>query len=249
VELFEWDARTYDSLPLPHRHWGSNAIARLGLTGSEAVLELGAGTGRDCEHLLSLLPRGQVIAVDGSLQMLEQLQTRIGPAARLRVIQADLREPLDIGQQVDAALSVATLHWLPDHDVVFESVARALRPGGVFVAEGGGKGNVAVFREAVTAAGGEDVGRYWNFADADETRVRLERAGFVDIEVGLVPDPARLERGEQLEAFIATVMLGPHLREMSPSERRPFVYAVTELMPQPVVDYVRLQIRAVRKPT
>jgi trans-aconitate 2-methyltransferase len=246
VELLEWDARSYDSLPLPHQHWGSNAIALLGLAGSETVLDIGAGTGRDAQALLSLLPDGHVIAIDGSLQMLEQLRARIGAEARLRVVHADLRAPLDLGEQVDAALSVATLHWLPDHDVVFASVARALRSGGRFVAEGGGFGNVAVFRQAVTAAGGTDVGRFWNFAGVAETQERLERAGFVEIDVQLVADPARLERGEQLEAFIATVMLGAHLRELPAADRRPFVHAVAELMAEPVVDYVRLQIHAVR---
>ena len=37
MELLEWDAQTYDSLPLPHRRWGSSAIERLTLTGNETV--------------------------------------------------------------------------------------------------------------------------------------------------------------------------------------------------------------------
>jgi trans-aconitate 2-methyltransferase len=246
VELFEWDASTYASLPLPHSRWGAGVIDQLDLAGTETVLDLGAGTGRDAQRLLELLPLGRVVAVDGSRQMLDELRRRIGADARLNVVQADLREPLEVGEPADAAVSVATLHWIPDHDAVFQAVFGALRPGGQFVAEAGGEGNIAVFRQAVAAAGGADEGRFWNFAGVEETRDRLLAAGFVDVDVQLTPDPARLARGEQLEAFIATVMLGPFLRELKPPGRRPFVHAVADHLAEPVVDYVRLQLSARR---
>jgi trans-aconitate 2-methyltransferase len=35
-----------------------------------------------------------------------------------------------------------------------------------------------------------------------------------------------------------------HLRDLPPAERRPFVRAVAARVPEPVVDYVRLQIHA-----
>ena len=93
---------------------------------------------RDVEHLPSLLPHGHVVAVDGSSQMLSKLRGRLANNLdRVTVVQADLRQPLHLGRTVDAALSVAALHWLPDHTVVFRSVAAALRPGGQFIAEWG----------------------------------------------------------------------------------------------------------------
>jgi trans-aconitate 2-methyltransferase len=248
MELLEWDARRYDALPLPHLRWGAAAVERLRLSGAETVVDIGCGTGRDTERLLAALPAGRVIAVDGSRQMLQQLGARLGDeGGRLRVVHADLREPLDLGEQADAALSVATLHWLPDHDLVFRSVAASLRPGGRFVAEAGGFGNIAGFRRALAAVGADTGAALWNFADVETTTARLDTAGFTDIEVRLVADPARLERGEQLEAYLATVMLGTHLRELPTSERRPFVRAVAGQLPEPVIDYVRLQISAVRR--
>jgi len=77
---------------------------------------------------------------------------------------------------------------------------------------------------------------------------RLAAAGFTGIEVGLVPDPARFESADQFEAFLATVILGAHLHHLPPAERRPFVRAVAARLDEPVVDYVRLQIRATRGP-
>ena len=245
MEMLEWDARSYDALPLPHEHWGATAIARLRLSGDETVLDLGCGTGRDAEHLLTMLPRGHVVAVDGSSQMLGTLRGRLADDLdRVTIVQADLRAPLRLGRTADAALSVAALHWLPDHAVVFRSVAEALLPGGQFVAECGGHGNIETFRTAVREVSGADGSDIWNFADVQETTAHLQEAGFSDVNVRLVPDSFRLEPGEQLEAFIATVMLGAQLREMSSEDRCQFVHEVAQSLPEPVIDFVRLQIRA-----
>ena len=247
MELLEWDARSYDALPLPHKRWGPATIARLRLAGDETVADLGAGTGRDAQQLLAVLPRGRVLAIDGSQQMLAQLRERLsGQLDRVQVLQADLREPLPATEPVDAVLSVATLHWLPDHAQVFGSVARMLRPGGQFVAEAGGLGNIDGVRAVLKELGADDGQDIWNFAGAVETRARLAAAGFTGIEVGLVPDPASFQSADQLEAFLATVILGAHLRDLPPAARRPFVRAVAAGLDEPVVGYVRLQIRATR---
>jgi trans-aconitate 2-methyltransferase len=250
MQLVEWDARAYDQLPLPHQRWGMAAIRRLRLAGDETVLELGCGTGRDAELLLDALPGGRVIAVDGSVQMLAQLRHRlVGRMDRVTVVHADLREPLVLGEldgPVDAALSVATLHWLPDHGVVFRTVAAALRRGGRFVAEAGGAGNVDRVRAALRTIAGDDGGQCWTFAGVEETTRRLQQTGFTDITVKLVPDFAVLDRGEQFEAYLATVVLGAQLRELPAHQRRPFVSAVARLVGEPVIDYVRLQIDATR---
>ena len=247
MELLEWDARSYDALPLPHKRWGPAAIAWLRLAGDETVADLGAGTGRDAGQLLAALPRGRVLAIDGSQQMLAQLRERLaGQLDRVQVLEADLREPLPVTEPVDAVLSVATLHWLPDHAQVFGSVAGLLRPGGQFAAEAGGEGNIATVRAALAELGADDGEDLWNFAGEAETRDRLAAAGFTGIEVALVPDPARFESAGQLEAYLATVVLGAHLRGLPAAERRPFAAAVAARLDASVVDYVRLQIRATR---
>ncbi|WP_376714465.1 class I SAM-dependent methyltransferase [Janibacter limosus] len=70
----EWNARSYDSLPLPHQHWGTRVLEQVTLTGAEHVPDAGAGTGRDTAALLERLPRGRVTAVDASDRMLEVLR-------------------------------------------------------------------------------------------------------------------------------------------------------------------------------
>ena len=247
MELLEWDAQSYDALPLPHKRWGPQAIARLRLTGAETVADLGCGTGRDAAQLLKVLPCGRVVAIDGSQQMLAQLRTRLASDLdRVQIVQADVREPLPALPLVDAVVSVATLHWLPDHEHVFRSVAALLRPGGQFVAEAGGAGNIATVRAALASLGADDGADIWNFAGVPETTARLAHAGFTGIDVRLVPDPARLDSPSQFEAFLATVILGAQLRDLPAGQHRRFVTAVASQLPEPVVDYVRLQISATR---
>lgn len=240
----EWDARTYDSLPLPHTEWGRRTLARLDLRGVERVLDAGCGTGRDTQLLLELAPHVSVVAVDGSRAMLEQLRIRLADQSdRVEILQADLTRPLPRGGQVDAVFSVAAFHWIPDHDTLFRNLAGVLRPGGQFVADCGGQGNVAGIVAAIEDVLGESPA-IWNFAGADETKRRLENAGFTDVEVALDPDPCRLEPGEQLESYLATIVLGAHLDRLPEEEHEAFVRAVAERLPEPVVDYVRLTFSA-----
>ncbi|MCA1696907.1 MAG: class I SAM-dependent methyltransferase, partial [Actinobacteria bacterium] len=171
----EWDAATYDSLPLPHQHWGRGVLASLPLHGDERVLDVGAGTGRDTAALLERLPRGHVVAVDGSTAMLAQLRSRlagVGPD-RLMTLHADLTATLTLEEPVDAVFSVATLHWVPDHGFVFRSLAGVLRPGGLLRAEWGGAGNVANVEAVLVDLGLPRIGAACNFATAEQTTKRL----------------------------------------------------------------------------
>jgi trans-aconitate 2-methyltransferase len=179
--------------------------------------------------------------------MLTQFRARLaGDLDRVDIVRADLREPLVLPRPVDAAMSVAALHWLPDHQPVFNSVARGLRPGGQFVAECGGPGNIANVQAVLDELGAEQGADTFQFAGADQTRARLAAAGFAEIDVRVVPDPVPLEPGDQIEAYLATVVLGALLRDLPPADRRPFVATVARRLPEPVIHYVRLQINAVR---
>ncbi|HEU0116887.1 MAG TPA: class I SAM-dependent methyltransferase, partial [Thermomicrobiales bacterium] len=68
----EWDATTYHRVSNPHVAWGARVLQRLPLRGDETVLDAGCGTGRLTEELLERLPRGRVIAVDRSRNMLDR---------------------------------------------------------------------------------------------------------------------------------------------------------------------------------
>ena len=131
---------------------------------------------------------------------------------------ADLGEPLPITPPVDAILSTATFHWVPDHAALFRHLAAVLRPGGRLVAQCGGVGNVASILAVLATVGDGWLGPA-HFETPEATRDRLAAAGFVDIETWLNTELTSLEPGEPFETFLATVVLGPHLERLPEADR------------------------------
>jgi trans-aconitate 2-methyltransferase len=243
----EWDAETYDAVSDPQFEWGMEVLERLELRGDETVVDAGCGSGRVTAELLDRLPRGRMIAVDGSAAMVEKARERLGDRATYVV--ADLVQ-LDLPEPVDLVFSTATLHWIPDHHALFARLRANLRQGGRLVAQCGGEGNVADHTRAIAVVGARpefaqhltQAEGLWNFAGAEETEGRLRAAGFDPARCWLQPKPVTPAR--PLE-FIETVTLGPILVQLPEEKRRPFAEAVIASSPAPLtLDYVRLNIEA-----
>ncbi len=248
----DWDAGAYHRVSGPQVAMAAAVLDRLELRGDERVLDAGCGSGRVTRLLLERLPRGHVIAVDASEQMLARAREELaGLGVDLRL--ADLaRLRLAEGEQVDAVFSNATFHWVADHDALFGALAAALRPGGRLSAQCGGEGNVAaVLAGAQQAAADTGLGhrfdgwpRPWNFAGAEQTEARMRAAGFADVRCWLQAWPVA---PDEPRAYLETVCLGPHLERLEPGERECFLdAAMVRLGERPLLDYVRLNIVARR---
>jgi trans-aconitate 2-methyltransferase len=238
----DWDAGAYDRLPIPMTRWGVAVVGRLELVGDERVLDAGCGTGQVTERLLERLPDGEVVALDGSPSMIDQARERLGED-RVEYLVHDLLDPIPI-ESVDAVLSTATFHWIPDHDRLFANLAAVLKPGGQLDAQCGGAGNAAELANVVRELG-YDLEEDKVFAGPLETRERLERAGFTDVETWLHPEPTPIPR-EDLELYLQTVCLGSVIRRVPPEGRDALLAAAADRLPGGVIDYVRLNIRARR---
>ena len=242
----EWDAETYDAVSDPQFEWGMEVLERLELRGDEVAVDAGCGSGRVTAELAERLPRGRVIAVDGSEAMVEKARERLGGRADYLV--SDLVE-LQLEEPVDLVLSTATLHWIQDHDRLFRQLRAVLKPGGRLVAQCGGAGNVAAHGQAIRAVAADPEyashltqARPWNFASPEGTETRLRSAGFAGARCWLQPKPVQPERPL---AFISTVTLGPILDQLPPEKRQPFAEAVLAQHESPLVlHYVRLNIEA-----
>ncbi len=239
----DWDAASYQRVSAPLEAMGREVLDRLELRGDERVLDAGCGTGRVTAALLERLPHGEVVAVDGSPAMVAEARERLGPRAEVRV--ADLTE-LVLDAPVDAILSTATFHWIADHDRLFERLHAGLKPGGRLVAQCGGEGNVAAVQAAIDRVAEPALagwGGPWNFASPGATAERLERIGFAGVRTW--PQSVRVEPDDPRE-YLTTVVLGSHLERVPPERRDAFVGAVLEELPEPVIEYVRLNLVARR---
>ena len=240
----DWDAATYDRVAGPQTAWGTAVLDRLPLRGDERVMDAGCGSGRVTELLADRLPRGSVVALDGSPAMIDQARRRLDRfGQRIEYLVADLGRPIPLAEPVDAILSTATFHWVPDHDALFGHLAAVLRPGGRLVAQCGGAGNIASIKLVLATIGDGWLGPA-HYETAEATADRLEAAGFVDIHCWLTDEPTRFEPGEPFELFLRTVILGPHVERLAPAERDAFVREVASRLAEPAIDYVRLNIDA-----
>jgi trans-aconitate methyltransferase len=172
-----WDAATYDSSFSFVAALGSAVLDLLDPQPGERVIDLGCGSG---ELTAAIAQRGaHVVGVDSSPEMLAQAAERF---PHLRLLLADGHE-LHVEEPVDAVFSHAALHWMRDPDAVLAAVRGALRPGGRFVAEMGGAGNVGQLVAALQAAAFRlDIEGHlelpWYFPTPGEQAGRLEQAGF-----------------------------------------------------------------------
>jgi trans-aconitate 2-methyltransferase len=245
----DWNAATYDQVANDLTRWGGDVVTWLTLRGDERVLDAGCGSGRVTAQLLERLPYGYVVALDGSADMLVEARRRLASEAdRVELIQVDLREPLPIDEPVDAILSTATFHWLPDHALLYRHLAAVLNPGGQLAAQYGGVGNIARVRKAIDAAWPVDDPwpGPWNFSTPEQARTYLADAGFEAIDVWLKDEPIPFEQRSAMETYLETVVLGAHLERLSPGQRSEFVQRVAAGIDPPVLDYVRLNVVARR---
>lgn len=256
----EWDARSYHRVSEPQVAWGERVLDRLQLAGDETVVDAGCGTGRLTRELLMRLPRGRVIAVDRSQNMLDSAREQLLPEfdGRVTFLQADLAE-LDLNAVADVVFSTATFHWVLDHPRLFQALYRALRSGGRLHAQCGGGPNLAhVLDRAAHIMMAPAFAPYfsgwsgaWEFADSPTTARRLREAGFVDVATGLEAAPVALGSAQEYRVFLATVIFRLHL-EFLPDEalQKQFLDRLVEAGesddPPFSLDYWRLNLSARR---
>ena len=184
-----WDARQYAERARFVSDLGMPVVDLLAPRPGERILDLGCGDGVLTRKLVDL--GCEVVGVDGSADMVRAAAAQ-GLDARLMDGRA-----LSFDQEFDAVFSNAALHWMGPPAPVFEGVWKALRPGGRFVGECGGQGNVATILaalEAAIAARGGDAHRFnpWHYASVEEYEALAARVGFRVESIALFPRPTPL---------------------------------------------------------
>ncbi|MBW3634357.1 MAG: SAM-dependent methyltransferase, partial [Chloroflexi bacterium] len=155
--------------------------------------------------------------------------------------------------------SNAALHWMSPPEAVAACVFRALKPGGRFVAEMGGKGNIRTLVGAIYQALDEEciprerIRSPWYFPSIGEYGSLLERAGFEVVLMHLFDRPTPLDDCPNGAADWVRMFGGDFLTLVPPDRRARVQERVNELT-RPmlyregrwVADYRRLRFMAVR---
>lgn len=243
-----WDPDRYARNAAFVPELGRSLLEWLAPQAGERILDLGCGDGTLTAEIAAA--GAEVVGVDASTEQVAAarargLDVRVADGARL-----------PFAAEFDAVFSNAALHWMTDPNAVIAGVGRALRPGGRFVGEMGGAGNVARITAALLAAlerrgvGAEGVVP-WYFPTPEDYRARLEAHGFAVERMQHFPRPTPLpgDFAGWLETFGEAF-----LARVPADERAAFVAEVTEALAPDLrraggtwtADYVRLRFLARR---
>jgi trans-aconitate 2-methyltransferase len=242
-----WDAELYEA-----RHnfvWrlGEGVVELLAPRPGERILDLGCGPGQLTKKIAE--SGAEVVGLDASPEMIGQARQNY---PELRFVLQDAAH-MQFENEFDAVFSNAALHWMLDPAAVVRGIARALRPGGRFVLEMGGKGNIRIIVEAIQRI----VAKYRNgqlpalrqyYPSIGEYTTILESYGLEVRMAQLFDRPTPLEGEAGMENWIKQFKL--YYFENLPAAA--LAEAVADLRPKLhsgqgwVADYRRLRIEAVK---
>ena len=243
-----WDPKAYEQNGAFVHGLAGGVLEWLDAKAAEHILDLGCGDGQLTQRIADT--GASVVGVDASPEMVA--------VARARGVVADVAsaEALPYARnEFDSVFSNAALHWMRDQDAMMAEVRRVLKPGGRFVAEMGGQGNIAAIRVALMAVlarhgfgDREDGVNYYPTADGYSRR--LVRHGFDVQRIALIPRPTPLAESG-MAGWLRTFRRG--VLEGLPEAIRDRVVEETSALLAPALrdedgkwtaDYVRLRFIA-----
>lgn len=231
-----WDPKTYTKSSSAQKIWAEELLSKVSIRGDEKILDIGCGDGKITAGISCLVPRGPVVGLDNSLEMLSFARSQF-PAEEwpsLQFQQGDARD-LPYDNQFDLILSFAALHWVFDHRPVLAGIRRSLRRQGRVFMQFGGKGNAASVLDIAGELILEDKwSRYFEgfsfpyaFYGPEEYRAWMDASGLRTVRVELLQKDMVQRGREGLASWIESTWL-PYIERVPEELRSDFIWAVVE---------------------
>lgn len=246
-----WDAQEYtNNFSFVHQY-GSSLIDLISFRPNMTCLDLGCGNGA---LTAKLRETGlSVIGMDASEELLAIAKTQ---HSQIEFIQGDATDFV-LKNPVDVVFSNAVFHWIDTEkqSAMLHNVFQALKPGGQFVFEFGGKGNNALIHGALEKAFKKRKLLYefpFYFPSIAEYTTRMEQAGFRVTYATLFDRPTLLTGSDGLYDWIKMFIKTPFSNISEQWKEEIIREAVNDLKPELYIhqqwyaDYVRLRCKAVR---
>ena len=248
-----WNSALYETNHAFVWEYGESLLDLLAPKAGERILDLGCGTGQLTEKIAQ--SGAFVQGIDSSLSMVSKAKANY---PHLDFAVADARD-FQVEVPLDAVFSNAVLHWVKQPEAVINCVEKALRPGGRFVAEFGGKGNVGAIARALLSVLSEigckepEALNPWYFPSIGEYALLLEKQGF-DVGYAVLFDrPTPLEGGSAGMVNWIEMFAGGFLSGLSDEVQSRAILAVEECLRPTlyrdgnwIADYRRIRVVAVK---
>ncbi len=248
-----WNAALYEGKHAFVWQYGEDILKLLSPQLGERILDLGCGTGQLTEKIKSV--GAEVMGIDSSAAMITKAEANY-PTIQFAV--ADARN-FKVAQPLDAVFSNAALHWVKEADAVISCIWQALKPGGRFVAEFGGKGNVNAIASTLfnilesTGSVIPETLNPWYFPSIGDYSTRLEKQGFDVTYAVLFDRPTPLADGEAGLANWIKMFASTILAQYSADEQNRIIAALEQRLKPTlyrdgtwIADYRRLRVVAIK---
>jgi trans-aconitate methyltransferase len=244
-----WDAEQYEGKYSWVWRLGAGVIELLAPQPGERILDVGCGTG---QLTADIAKQGtQVVGLDNSANMIGQARQNYPGLAFVLGDVTNFR----FDEPFDAVFSNAALHWVKEAGAAAESISLALKPGGRFVAEFGGKGNTGSILNALRVALGpeSDARCPWYYPSIGEYSSLVEKHGLQVRQAELFDRPTPLEGENAMEDWLRMFCMGSFFKGMSAEDATAKIHEVVRILrPERyrdgvwTVDYRRLRLVALK---
>jgi trans-aconitate methyltransferase len=246
--LSSWNPEQYEGRHSYVWQMGGKLIELLQPREGERILDIGCGTGQLTAEIAA--SGAHVVGLDSSPEMLGQARQNY---PHLKFALADATD-FRFEEPFDAVFSNAALHWVKDAEASVKCITAALRPGGRFVAEFGGKGNIPEILAALRAVFGAAAVELcpWRFRGIGEYATLLERHGLEVQQASLFDRPTPVEGEHGMEDWFA-MFCGIYFKQLNAKETGRKLHELVEYLRPKLyhegvwtLDYRRLRVVAVK---
>jgi trans-aconitate methyltransferase len=238
--MIKWNPAEYDKNSSQIQKWALELLSKFDLTGNERILDVGSGDGKITAEISKMLPKGAVVGIDSSIEMINYSKGKFPQAEfpNLDFVLMDARE-IRFESEFDIVFSNATLHWLTDHFTVLRRIHESMKPGGTMFLQMGGKGNQEQLIQVLENVTGKAQWKkylngfrfHYGYYGVDEYRDWLKQTGFTEKRVQFIRKDNILKGRDGLAEW-NRMAFSPYVQKLPEDLRQAFIYEVAD-------DYIK----------
>lgn len=238
----KWNATKYNSISSPQYISGLKLINHIKPINISSIIDIGCGTGTLTYKLSKLLPEANILGIDISASMIKKAIKNI-KSTNIKFICNNFLD-LNITNKVDLIFSNKVLHWILDHDMLFNKIYNSLNISGQFVASFGVEGSMPQFRKICNQIELDFNLLNLKLANYNDTIKLLTKIGFKVNYREIIWDKCNMHNKKAYQDFVENVLLQGSV--MSSIERSYLASKISKYAQDYAFNFADLSIVAIK---